>query len=83
MRLGLITDRRLAFRTSAHPCVQRSICGHFILPLYSYIGPDKRQLAHLHTAHHHHRLRFIPLKRIRPSINAFNTHNPCLTHRVR
>ncbi len=42
-----------------------------------------RGQASLHTSDHHRRLRFIPLKHSHPTQTAFNTHNPCITHRVR
>lgn len=57
--------------------------GHSILLLYPYIRPDKRKLAYLHTCYHHHRLRFIPLKRLPELKTAFNTHKPKADHRVR
>ena len=44
--------------------------GHFIPLLYPFIGLEKQQLAYLHTCHHHHRFRFIPLKRFRRSPNS-------------
>jgi len=57
--------------------------GHFIAFLYPYIELQKRQLAYLHTCYHHHRLRFIPLKRLPQLQTAFNIHKPKADHRVR
>src|ERR1019366_7217097 len=56
--------------------------GRFYVACLGQFKRGKSTLLNALVGYHHHRLRFIPLKRLRPHQTAFNTHNPCITHRV-